>query len=101
MSLNLARFCRQQSASHGVQAAPAASNKKKKGKDKLNNLKRELDMDEHKISLDELCARLGTNPQRVRVAHLHIAINLNNLNTNVIANINAFNFDKKPANELT
>lgn len=29
----------------------------------MHELKQELEMDEHKISLDELYARLGTNPE--------------------------------------
>jgi len=33
---------------------------KKKGKD-LNELKQELDVDVHKVSLDELCKRFSTN----------------------------------------
>ncbi|XP_054716154.1 sodium/potassium-transporting ATPase subunit alpha-like [Uloborus diversus] len=35
----------------------------KKGKPDLDELKQEVDMDEHKISLDELYSRLGTNPE--------------------------------------
>ncbi|KAM7534854.1 hypothetical protein Aperf_G00000107226 [Anoplocephala perfoliata] len=39
-----------------------ATDAKKDGKKDLNELKQELAMDEHQISLDELFARLGTNP---------------------------------------
>jgi sodium/potassium-transporting ATPase subunit alpha len=46
-------------------AAGAASKRKiakKKGKDDMDDLKKELDMDEHKIPIEELYARLGTDP---------------------------------------
>uniref|UniRef100_A0A2C9MA16 Na(+)/K(+)-exchanging ATPase n=1 Tax=Biomphalaria glabrata TaxID=6526 RepID=A0A2C9MA16_BIOGL len=36
--------------------------KKKKGQDEMGELKRELEMDEHKIPLDILFARLGSDP---------------------------------------
>lgn len=39
-----------------------ATDGKKDAKKDLNELKQELAMDEHQISLDELYARLGTNP---------------------------------------
>lgn len=39
-----------------------ATEGKKDGKKDLNELKQELAMDEHQISLDELYVRLGTNP---------------------------------------
>ncbi|KAG8182327.1 hypothetical protein JTE90_004094 [Oedothorax gibbosus] len=35
----------------------------KKGKPDLDELKQEVDMDEHKISVEELYSRLGTNPE--------------------------------------
>ncbi|VDD78681.1 unnamed protein product [Mesocestoides corti] len=40
-----------------------ATESKKDAKKDLNELKQELAMDEHQISLDELYARLGTNPE--------------------------------------
>ena len=39
--------------------------KKKKGKENLENLKQELEMDEHKIPIEELYERLGTDPNTV------------------------------------
>jgi hypothetical protein len=44
----------------------AAPGKKgpKKGKD-MNELKQELDIDDHKIPIEELYQRLGTNPETV------------------------------------
>ncbi|XP_067129300.1 sodium/potassium-transporting ATPase subunit alpha-like [Centruroides vittatus] len=39
----------------------APGKKGKKGKPDLEDLKQEVDMDEHVITVDELCARLGTN----------------------------------------
>ena len=36
--------------------------KAKKGK--MDDLKKELELDEHKITLDELCARTQTNPEK-------------------------------------
>lgn len=36
-----------------------------KKKEKMRNLKRELEMDQHKIPLEELCRRLRTNPTTV------------------------------------
>jgi sodium/potassium-transporting ATPase subunit alpha len=41
--------------------------KKKKGKEDLDELKQELQMDEHKVPIEELYARLGTDPNRVRL----------------------------------
>lgn len=45
----------------GVQAA------KKKGKkqEEMEKLKREMEMDEHSISMEELCARFESNIERV------------------------------------
>ncbi|XP_042906175.1 sodium/potassium-transporting ATPase subunit alpha-B isoform X1 [Parasteatoda tepidariorum] len=40
-----------------------AMGKDKKGKPDLDELKQEVDMDEHKINIEELYARLGTNPE--------------------------------------
>lgn len=37
----------------------------KKGKD-LKDLKRELDLDEHKIKIEDLYRRYGTDPKKVR-----------------------------------
>lgn len=46
-------------------AAPSAGKKApKKGKD-MNELKQELDIDDHKIPIEELYQRLGTNPETV------------------------------------
>ena len=45
-----------------------AAKKKKTKKDKkaeMDELKQELEMDEHRVPLDELYARLGTNPETV------------------------------------
>ena len=42
-----------------------AAKPKKKGKDDLNDLKQELDIDDHKIPIEELYQRLGTNPETV------------------------------------
>ena len=38
---------------------------KKKGKEDLDDLKKELDMDWHKITWDELCTRLETDTSKV------------------------------------
>ncbi|XP_041373035.1 sodium/potassium-transporting ATPase subunit alpha-3-like [Gigantopelta aegis] len=38
--------------------------KKQKGKEDLDDLKQELEMDEHKLPIDELYARLGTDPEQ-------------------------------------
>ncbi len=49
------------------------SKKKKKKKDKkaeMDELKQELEMDEHRIPIEELYARLGTNPDTVSVAYI-------------------------------
>ncbi|VDP79187.1 unnamed protein product [Schistosoma mattheei] len=43
--------------------ATEKKSKKNPKKDDLNELKQELDMDEHRISLDELYSRLSTDPQ--------------------------------------
>ena len=45
-----------------------AAKKKKTKKDKkaeMDKLKQELEMDKHRVPLDELYARLGTNPETV------------------------------------
>lgn len=41
------------------------SHKRKKGKGKMDELKQELEMDEHRIPVEELCRRLGTDPDKV------------------------------------
>ena len=41
---------------------------KKPGKD-MNELKQELDIDDHKIPIEQLYQRLGTNPETVNVTH--------------------------------
>ncbi|XP_076331597.1 sodium/potassium-transporting ATPase subunit alpha-like isoform X2 [Tachypleus tridentatus] len=43
---------------------PRARRGKKKGGSDLDDLKKEVSMDEHKISIDELCSRLRTNPAK-------------------------------------
>ena len=40
--------------------------KGKKGKDNLDDLKQELELDEHKVPIEELFQRLQTNPDTVR-----------------------------------
>uniref|UniRef100_T1IZN5 Cation-transporting P-type ATPase N-terminal domain-containing protein n=1 Tax=Strigamia maritima TaxID=126957 RepID=T1IZN5_STRMM len=47
-------------AGAGSKNRPGA--KKKKAKDDMDDLKKELDMDEHKVPIDELYTRLGTDP---------------------------------------
>ena len=44
--------------------ADGAKGGKKKGKD-LDNLKQELEIDDHKIPIEELYQRLGSNPEAV------------------------------------
>ena len=39
---------------------------KKDKKAEMDELKQELEMDEHRVPIDELYARLGTNPETVR-----------------------------------
>ena len=56
--------------SYRYAVTPSGEDKKKKGKkgkkeDELDDLKQELDMDEHKIPIEELYDRLGTNPTNV------------------------------------
>ena len=52
--------------SKGAAAKKAGGGKKKKKKDEdLDNLKQEMEMDEHKIAVEELCARYGTDASRV------------------------------------
>eukprot|EP01104_Vermistella_antarctica_P004399 TRINITY_DN14852_c0_g1_i1.p1 TRINITY_DN14852_c0_g1~~TRINITY_DN14852_c0_g1_i1.p1 ORF type:complete len:1043 (-),score=362.54 TRINITY_DN14852_c0_g1_i1:67-3195(-) len=53
-----------------------AKYKRKKGKKSRNedDLKKEIDMDEHMISLDELCSRLGTDPKRGLTKDQHAKI---------------------------
>ncbi|VDM01727.1 unnamed protein product [Schistocephalus solidus] len=43
--------------------ATSAPGKDKKAERNMHELKQEIEMDEHRISLDELYARLGTNPE--------------------------------------
>ena len=38
---------------------------KKKGKKDLGELKKELELDEHKISVDDLYRRYGSDPKKV------------------------------------
>ena len=39
---------------------------KKKEQERMSGLKRELEMDQHKVPLEELCRRYDTNTQTVR-----------------------------------
>lgn len=39
--------------------------KKRKGKEDLDELKQELEMDEHKVPIEELYERFGTDPNTV------------------------------------
>ena len=58
---------RQESYRYAV--APGNDDKKqkrKKGKENLDDLKQELTMDEHKIPIQELYDRLGSHPDMVR-----------------------------------
>ena len=53
-----------------------AAKKKKTKKDKkaeMDELKQELEMDEHRVPLDELYARLGTNPETVSTVTTAVA----------------------------
>jgi sodium/potassium-transporting ATPase subunit alpha len=45
--------------------APDATKKKKKGKKDLSELKRELELDEHKVPIDELYRRYCSDPKKV------------------------------------
>ena len=45
--------------------ADMAPDKKKKKKSDLNDLKRELELDEHKVLIDELYRRYSSNPKTV------------------------------------
>ena len=44
--------------------APDSTKKKKKGKD-LSELKRELELDEHRVPIDELYRRYCSDPKKV------------------------------------
>ncbi len=44
-----------------------AVNKKQRKTDNLDDLKQELDIDYHKISVEELYQRFGTHPDTVRI----------------------------------
>ncbi|XP_030635771.1 sodium/potassium-transporting ATPase subunit alpha-1-like [Chanos chanos] len=45
-------------------AAPTSEKRKKKGKKDLDELKKELDLDDHKLTLDELVKRYGTSLEK-------------------------------------
>jgi hypothetical protein len=57
---------RRKDAAPGKKGAP-----KKAGKD-MNELKQELDIDDHKIPIEELYQRLGTNPETVKIVSFFI-----------------------------
>ena len=44
--------------------------KDKKGKKDLNELKKEMDIDEHKIPIAELYKRLKSHPENVRIRNV-------------------------------
>jgi len=46
--------------------------KDKKGKKDLNELKKEMDIDEHKIPIAELYKRLKSHPENVRIISITI-----------------------------
>jgi hypothetical protein len=54
-------------------AAPGKKGGKKAGKD-MNELKQELDIDDHKIPIEELYQRLGTNPETVNFLLLFLLL---------------------------
>ena len=56
---------RQESYRYAVTPGTEKKKKKKKGKEDLDDLKQELEMDEHKIPIEELYERLGTDPNSV------------------------------------
>lgn len=56
---------RQESYRYAVTPGDDKKKKKKKGKEDLDELKQELEMDEHKIPIEELYERLGTDPNSV------------------------------------
>ncbi len=45
--------------------APDSTKKKKKGKKDLSELKRELELDEHRVPIDELYRRYCSDPKKV------------------------------------
>ena len=72
-------------------APPKAKGKKKKAAE-LDNLKQEMEMDEHKITVEELAARYGCNPVRVSVCCIAIVRTPTTLDiskTNALTTLNA------------
>ena len=50
---------------HTVQKLRPIMPRKRKVKEELDELKQDVEMDEHKVSLPEIYARLGTDPNAV------------------------------------
>lgn len=42
----------------------------------MDKLKQEVDMDEHKLHISDLCKRLGTHPDNVKKKHNQLEFNL-------------------------
>lgn len=51
-----------------------ATSDSKKGKRDLNELKRELELDEHRVTIDVLYRRLNCDPVKVLINHCHSLI---------------------------
>ena len=69
-------YCQNQSKQESYRVATnnkdlkTNAKKGKKKKEDLDDLKKELEMDEHKISFDELCQRLSTHMEKVKETKL-------------------------------
>lgn len=67
---------------------------KKKGQD-LDNLKQELETDDHKIPLEDLCRRLHTNPDTVRTILMRVkAMHVNYLMDEVRSNVHFYDYSQ-------